>query len=200
MALLVVIALGLASCTGSVEETGNGAIASPGDVLDGAAGNGQSQADDDPTTSTDESSVDGALPPESETGIGDDPAGEGSRVVVDEPEPVVESADGQSSEPVNGGAEPADGAGTQVGAAMPPSAAEVCAVVEFGYLGLLEGDRGAAIQERLRDGAVAASTSSDERYASAGAVLLDSVGSDGMSDAADAFLAICATDGFERLA
>ncbi len=193
-------ALGLcaSACTGSTGDDSNGATPSAVDASSAAAGDDQSQVN---------AGAEVAQDGEDETAIGDAPANGGSKAALNEPSPIVESADGQSSEPVSGGAEPADGGAApgdseagQRGPAMPASAAEVCAVVEFGYLGLLDGDSGADVQQRLRDGATAASGLADGRYASAGAQLLASVGADSMSSSADALLDVCAADGFERLA
>ncbi|MEZ5230832.1 MAG: hypothetical protein R2710_30410 [Acidimicrobiales bacterium] len=198
-ALVAVLALGVAACSDPVDEASNGAIASSGDVSDGAVGNVESQAGGESTPNADGQDA-ADLPAESETGVGDDPANGGAQTIADEPAPVIESEDGLSTEPVNGGAESAAGDTSLAGPAMAPSAAETCAVVEFGYLGLLDGDTGPDVQARLTEGATNAAASSDARYQAAGAALLDAVGSDAMSSRADELLAVCASDGFERLA
>ncbi len=199
ISVLALVSFGVSACTSSGDEDGADAMASPGDASERAPGDEQSPSAGESTTTNDDQPNTDALPPESETGVGDDPAGEGSRAVVDEPDPVIESADGLSTEPVNGGAEPGKNAGVDVGPSMPASAAEICAVVEFGYIGLLDGDSGAGVQERLLEGATNAATLGDERYAATGAALVDAVGTASMSERADALLAVCAADGFERL-
>ena len=113
---------------------------------------------------------------------------------------MVESADGLSTEPVGGGVGSTADDGVPGGPDRPPMAAEFCAVVEFGYISLLEGEGGADIQDRLREGATTAAASGDPRYSSAGSALLEAVGTDTMSARADALLEVCADDGFERLA
>ncbi len=73
-----------------------------------------------------------------------------------------------------------------------------CATVELGYLALLGGNDGS---ERLRDGATMAISTGLNDYVSAGQGLVDALdaGSD-VDGAADALLAQCEDDGFERLA
>ncbi len=195
--VLASAALLVAACSGSEAESGNGAIASSGDEPGDTVGNEQSQDVDsngDGTSAVDaDQGADPTVPPEGETAIGGDPANGGGEAQADEPEPVVESDDGLSTDLAGGDDQP-------VAPSMAAEAAEFCAVVEFGYLGLLEGDSGAAVQDRLREGATAAASADDQRYASAGTDLLDAVGTDGAPAGADALLAVCALDGFERLA
>ncbi len=199
LSLMAVLALGVAACTGSVDETGNGAIASLGDESESASGNDQSQTSVGVDVISD-ASEDAALPAEAETGVGDDPA-VGSADPTDGAETVVVSEDGLSSEPAANAAEPENTPdAAPAGPAMPASAAEICAVVEFGYLGLLDGDSGADVQARLREGASTAAALDDVRYAEAGADLVAAIGSDDMSSRADELLSVCAADGFERLA
>ncbi len=197
LTVLASVALLAAACSGSEAESGNGAIASSGDESGDTVGNDQSQDVDSDGAGTGgvdaDRGADTTVPPEGETGVGDDPVNGGGEAQVDEPDPVVASDDGLSTDLAAGDDQP-------VGPSMPAEAAEFCAVVEFAYLGLLDGDAGVAVQERLREGATAAASADDQRYASAGADLLEAVGTDGAPAGADALLAVCALDGFERLA
>lgn len=135
-------------------------------------------------------------PTAAETAVGDDPAHGGGEAMLDEIDPVVESEDGQSTEPVGGGADIASPDQT-------PSAAEVCAAVEYGYLGLLDSDSSASRLERLRQGAEGARAIDDPRYADSGAELIAALDSGAdttsLADAADTLLDVCDVEGFERL-
>ncbi len=74
-----------------------------------------------------------------------------------------------------------------------------CAEVEVGYLFLLEGESVKAVPY-LEQGAGHSANSLDSSYADAARALAEAIGTSSVSTNADAFLAVCAGDGFERLA
>ncbi len=74
-----------------------------------------------------------------------------------------------------------------------------CAEVEVGYLFLLEGESVKAVPY-LEQGASHSVHSVDSSYANAALALSEAIGTSNVTSNADAFLAVCAGDGFERLA
>ncbi len=172
---VALFALAATGCSSAPSELSNGASAADPDAAETTL-----------LTPVEAAPVDG-LPSDTSA-----PSAESADAADEASDVVVEAQDGAASEPVT--EDP-----VQEVAVQGPDTAEVCAIVEFGYLGLLNGEVGVEIDDRLAQGAQAALVLDDERYVQSGEALLDAVGSPDAGDRADALLAFCADDGFERL-
>lgn len=185
--LVVIVGMFAVSCTNSDEQS-----ATPSSVS---------------TTTVEAESPDGVAPPPTvEQTMADaqsTPATNAipeSSATIDPNNPPAEGENYNRVDPYEGTDKepPAPGSGIP-GASQSPDLAESCAMAEFGYLALLDGDAGDAHHQRLAESAAIAMASEDSRYVEAGTALSQAEGTDGVQAAADGLLSVCADDGYERL-
>ncbi len=195
LTLVFCVGVAAAACSSSQEAAVDGVVgfertttASTSRIQIGA----QTDENDPPTSSNDES----LIPPTTGSATADAPAASESSG-----ETIVGSAPGStpSSTPREQFATSTTAPTSKTTEPVAQDDLVACAEVEVGYLFLLEGESVKAVPY-LEQGASHSVHSVDSSYANAALALSEAIGTSSVTSNADAFLAVCAGDGFERLA